>query len=349
MKSLFMIAVLILSCCVGVSSAATYTVCDDGSTDYSNYSDVVSLLAPGDIVEFCDGTYVQSEDVVVAGVTLCSLSGNPEACIINLGNNTVRMSGVSVLQGLTVTGGYLGVLGLPYAEIHINHCMIDSNRGNFTVGGIRVAFGSLIISNSRITNNAGTQSGSDSAGGISSLLCDLTMSDTVVSGNSSANSGGAVNVIAGQMTATNCVFSGNQSEGGAIQLDGSLSLVSCTVTANSSAGLNVGSGFQSLSLDRVLMWGNCDTDFMASGAGYTASCCLIGCFFDGFDTHCDGPDPLFCESTYCFDAPTDGGDFHLTPTSPAVSYCGLVGAYGVSCDTVSTRSLTWGLIKSLYR
>ncbi len=97
----------------------TFIVKPDGSGDYSTIQAAVDATSSGDTVELTDGTYTGegNRNITYKGkaITVCSQSGDPETCIINVqgvegsDNNGFRFisgeSEASVLKGVTIKNG----------------------------------------------------------------------------------------------------------------------------------------------------------------------------------------------------------------------------------------------------
>jgi hypothetical protein len=331
-----------------VAEASTFTICPDGSGDFQTFDQAFHWIARGDTVQFCDGRHKVSIDLEGVDVVFRSIGGDPTACVIDLQQNTTRTSGTSVVSGLTLTGGYLGILVLPRSQATVAHCIIQGNHGNYVVGGIHALQCQLDISDTRILDNSASQFYLDSAGGISVWGGDTNLQDCVIAGNHSPWSGAAINATGGTVTATHCLITGNVGFEGAILDNGTVTLSHCTVASNAQCGVSRGDGFRSLHLDHTLLWGNCFADLC--GIGLALDCSMIDCDYDGTTIVCGGFDPLFCGPVDCSRLPDAGGDYHLAPESPAATAnCGLMGALGVQCSPISVKPSSWGRMKARYR
>jgi hypothetical protein len=69
-----------------------------------------------------------------------------------------------------------------------------------------------------------------------------------------------------------------------------------------------------------------------------------------FRFYTPGPTDIFVDPEFCN---PDAGDFTLSSTSPCLpgnsNGCGLIGALGMGCGTVSVTPMSWGRIKNQYR
>jgi|GEM_PF-1967773 len=74
------------------ASATTYVLNPDGTGDFATIQDAVYASQNGDIIELADGTYTPATmgnndyGIYFGGkaITLCSQSGNPENCILDV-------------------------------------------------------------------------------------------------------------------------------------------------------------------------------------------------------------------------------------------------------------------------
>jgi hypothetical protein len=120
---------LILAVAVGVS-ATTYTVRPDGTGDFPAIQDAIDAAVDGDVIELTDGTFTgdgnRDIDFLGKAVTVRSQSGVAENCIIDSqGSSGDPHRGFyfrnqegpsSVLQGVTIRGGYVETDIWPYVD-----------------------------------------------------------------------------------------------------------------------------------------------------------------------------------------------------------------------------------------
>jgi hypothetical protein len=133
------------------------------------------------------------EDVVVAGLTLASLSSG----------SGINFSGTGTLR---VVESKFSKLGSPYEAFQ---------------GGITQSDGNLVISKSTFSNNF-----SSSGGAISTISGNLRIVDSRFNGNGADNSGGAIDFRGGELVIIDSSFSGNIADeifsggrlGGAVQI-----------------------------------------------------------------------------------------------------------------------------------
>jgi hypothetical protein len=162
-------------------------------------------------------------------------------------------------------------------------------------------------------------------------------------------------------TIERCLFLRNHatnpgSNGGAIQLSfGTASVRNCTFVGNES--VDTGSAM-TLLRNQVELRNNVFAESSGGAAvfafetnGVTSWCNI---FWSNVPMNVSGfslsptdreVDPQFCDP--------EGEDFTVRSSSPCVEPgaqgCGLIGAYGAGCGTVSVAPQTWATIKSLYR
>ncbi|MCD4690159.1 right-handed parallel beta-helix repeat-containing protein [bacterium] len=100
--------------------ADTLVVLPDGTGDFPTIQAAIVAAINGDIVELGDGTFTgegnHDIDFLGKAITVRSVSGNPEACVIDCSwaRGFIFQSGEgqsSALEGVTITGGFGGALG----------------------------------------------------------------------------------------------------------------------------------------------------------------------------------------------------------------------------------------------
>ena len=277
-------SIIALACLFGIHSdarAATLTVTKitdtaDGVCDADcSLREAIDAAANGDTIAFSAlfttpqtislapnfpffGGLIISTDLIVTGpgsdlLTISSSGG--DGIFVSTGN-TVRFS------DLTITGANAtGIENFGY--LTLERCVVTGNGGT----GIKHQLGSLIISESTITENTG-----DEAGGIEShdfvSITNSTISNNT--GNDPDPGGGGI-YNDGVLTMTNSTVSGNAKlggdyNGGGIYHNGFTTLSFCTITNNLAAGTNRAGGvFKELNSNGVSV-GN---TIIAANVGYT--------------------------------------------------------------------------------
>jgi parallel beta-helix repeat protein len=333
------------------TSATTYSVCPDGTGDFTTIQAAIDAAADGDVIELCNGTFSgvgnRSIDYLGKAITVRSASGNPEACVIVCGGFTFGFyihqgeGPSSVIEGLTITNG-----------------------GNALGGAILIENSSPTIRNCRIVNSQARYIGA----GLLLSGSSARVENCVIAGNDCGWEGGGVALFASSPTFEDCVLSGNRADelGGGIFLSqsSSLLLIGCTITGNHArqgGGINLG-WEGTVEAERMILWGNCGTLAGADALVYdnstlTFTCCDVDSSgVEGGGTITYGADnlfidPLFCDPTDCNDAPTTAADYRLAANSPCLDApgCGLIGALEQGCGAIPVEPSSWGWIKSLYR
>ncbi len=200
----------------------------------------------GDTVMVADGTYTgegnKNLDCQGKAITVCSASGNPDACVIDCENDGrgfyfhSEESVTSVVDGFTITNGYAELGGAIYCtngdHPRIQNCVITQNVAHHGGGIYRDANGSFYCVGVHITNNTAEAYGggvSSYGGGGGNLV------ECVIAGNT-AGWGGGVFGMGGWVGTVSCMISGNTAEyagGGIFQESVSSPLpVNCIVSGN---------------------------------------------------------------------------------------------------------------------
>jgi hypothetical protein len=206
------------------------TVCDNGSCvpgctvcaagcSFSDIQDAVAGAASGAAISIAPGTYAGG---VVVGKDLalqrCGDSGNVVIRPVNSENGgngglfarsiTILADQTVTLENLTLTGGGIEVGG-----------------GGLENAGITAVTGCTIRDCSR--------PGEAPGGGILNTG-ELTMIESVITGNAAANGGGIANAIEGTLSLTFCEITDNRAveQGAGIRNNGELTVVDCRFTGN---------------------------------------------------------------------------------------------------------------------
>ncbi len=240
---------LVTACCVLSSLCVFGTAKRAWGTErhvpaeYATIQEAVDASVAGDVVMLADGTYTGpgncDVDVYDLQLTIKSVSNDPSLCTIDCQGGAenehrgFRFGGTwasgSLLQGVTVTNGYLSgagggaVLVTTAANITIDNCVLTNNVAKWA-GALNVHQAAATVSNSQIIGNAvPAMFGNGSGGGISALSSAVELVNCTVEFNSAPSSGGGL-ATSGSMrapaplTITGCTFRYNTSAstGGAV-------------------------------------------------------------------------------------------------------------------------------------
>ncbi len=190
----------------------------------SNTTPGIISFAPGltGTITFTGSRPLITNNTVIngPGANLITVSGNNVIDVFNIpnANTAVTIKGITITSGRNVASGAGGAI-TNNGNLTILDSVITGNTGS-EAGAIET-FGPITIRNSTISNNVGGRpSGAcnNTAGGISVGTANVraAITNTTISGNSVTN---------------DC----NQNAGGILMFDGDLTLISSTVTLNSSS------------------------------------------------------------------------------------------------------------------
>jgi hypothetical protein len=315
--SVFFVALCILA--VNLSARVLH-VFPDGSGDYPNIQLAIDDAVDGDTVMLADGIFSgrANFDLRYNGkeITVCSQSGNAEACVIDVQgrDDGISQRGFifdhnenweSELRDLSIIHGSADAL-CPDCEggaIEINNAeptIINVIcRDNFAAsgGGISCNHGTAYIYNCQLLNNTSFEGGG--------FYClDSSQADMVqclVSGNSAAIDGGGI-TMSSNCTAHifNCTISNNSSNvgGGATVLGSDPVIINSIISFNSGAASFYADSGAHLTISYTDIFGNSGGDWIDS---------ITGPF--GVNGNIN-QDPMFAD--------TANGDFHLTQNSPCI-------------------------------
>lgn len=247
----------------------------------------IDVSVSGDTVLMEDGTYVGPGNVNVdfGGrlITVHSASGSPEDCVIDCqGAFETRAflfqsgeTNLAVVKGLTIANGSYAVGGGMYvtgSSPTVSNC-IFSNNGAPLGGGLAVENGSPLVSACVFVANSGRNGAGMSIVNSSPLVtnCEFT-------GNSATNfflaipRGAGVYIPSGSALLVNCLVaqntcSGGENFGGGIYNDADLTLVNCTVTANTAENGDGIANINQLTARNCIIWGNGSEDLLTLPGG----------------------------------------------------------------------------------
>jgi hypothetical protein len=249
MMNRYLAPLLLALLCSTHAFSATILLKSDGTGAYPTIQEAISASVDGDVIELADGTYTGTgnRDVYFFGkaVTVRSESGNPVSCIIdcqgavgdyhrafNFLNNEQSQS---VLQNLTITGGYMydrsGAVAMEDASPTLTGC-IFLNNSSAGRGGAIICYDSSPTLNSCIfRGNTGDFGGAmmcsnpstpfltgcifedntaDVAGAFgSSSSCTPILENCLFINNVANGFGGAMYFGNARPNITNCTFVGN--------------------------------------------------------------------------------------------------------------------------------------------
>jgi len=284
---------------------------EDGSAEhpFDTIQEAIDAAMPGDTVIILEGIYkgdgnrdldfkckpitVQNEnlynpDVVANTIINCegSQSDPHRGFRFHSGEKAV-----SVVKGLTITGGYHseggGIYCINDSSPTIANCLFESNEADKWGGGIFSYKSSPTITNCTFSRNSATYSGggmhnehssptvvnctfrenraNEYGGGIEDYDSDATVINCRFIGNEADKDGGGMDNNDSNPTVTNCTFSGNKAAefgGGMCNYESSPTLTNCTFSGNSANYIsgNRGGGIENYdsnaSITNCIVWGN---------------------------------------------------------------------------------------------
>ncbi len=256
---------------------------------------------------------------------------------------------------------YGGAIAGARSRPSIRGCRFEGNYAGTGDGTIHLAL-SATIENCIFRDNRARAGAAVNAGGFGA---DFEIRDCVFENNRAHGThGGAIRVHEASPNIEGCLFVGNSAavDGGAIiALDGAAPAISsCTFDRNGSnrwgGTLAVWDGAMPL-LSHCIIAGTVQAGAVfCSSAAVEATCNDVWGNGDGnYTGECSDPtgidgnislDPLFCDpGTENYGIRSD------SPCAPANNpECDLIGAFGVACSPpTAVQSVTWGMLKGLYR
>jgi hypothetical protein len=260
--------------CGDVFAGQVITVDDDGPADYSTIKDAIDVAADGDTVIVADGIYTGegNRDIDFGGKPITVKSENgPENCIIDCqGTETDPHRGFyfhnnedsnSVLDGITITNGYIGYSGngggiyCSHSSPTIRNCVISNStagRGggmyNYGRSGAATVFNCVFSQNLATRNDYGA----DGGGGMYNFQNCPMLINCIFTGNHAVRSGGAMMNNGSNddyATLLNCTIVGNSADngcGGVAQWISNIrtTLTNCILWGNTENGGDIHEGTQ---------------------------------------------------------------------------------------------------------
>ena len=272
------LAVSLLIVAGGHAEATIWTVDPTGGGDFYSIQPAIDAAANGDVVELVDWTYTGPGNRNISfygkAVTVRSASGNPSACVIDLGYDTVNQyrafqiqygeGPATVIEGITMANGYSmngGAIHCGMSSPTIRNCVFSGCYGA-TAGAILISnTASPEISDCVFIENESEAGGAcfiEASTSFASLLRCIFIGNSAISRGgavycaggtparmeecefyeNSASAGGAAYCDYASPTFDRCVFSGNwcTAGGGAVHCQGSSAeIIGCTMAGNDAA------------------------------------------------------------------------------------------------------------------
>jgi len=214
---------------------------------YPSIAKAIACAMEGDEIVVGPGTYDENINFSGRGVHVRStdpndpnivastvVSGNGESVVVFNSRESVN----TIVDGLTITNGYSGIICSLSSSPAVMNCIVSNNS---YYGLVCQSSSSPTVSNSTIVNN--------SNGG---LYCDRSH-PKVTNCTMSNNSGHGLHAYHSPLRVTNCIIAGNTSYGVCCS-SSSPEIVNCTVINNRSYGIYYSSG----ETINCILWNNGD-------------------------------------------------------------------------------------------
>jgi CSLREA domain-containing protein len=236
------------------------TADDSGSGTLRNQ---IAAAAPGDTINFSvTGTIMLTNGVI-------PITNNLTIAGPGAGSLTVSGPAIGLPHSFSIFGISSGIVGI--SGLTLSNFNFFSNNGKGG-GAIYLTGGTVALMNSAFFNNI---SANGSGGAIYMSGGSLAITSCIFSNNiataTNAASGGAIEVANGSLAVTNSTFVGNRAtgNGGAMNIDGgSLALVGCTISNNSSGNAGGINGGGTVMIANSTLFNNtAQTNSVAVGVG----------------------------------------------------------------------------------
>jgi predicted outer membrane repeat protein len=212
---------------VNCQEPRTWSVCQDGSGDFTTIAAGLTAAQAGDTILVCPGTYTENNLQMKSGVTLRSQTGDPNSVTIDgqgqgpiiycdSVDSTASIEGLTLANGVSIISGGIFLQG---SSPSITNCVFHHNGHNGGEGG-----GAMYIhfySSPAITGcvfmlnwafSSVPEYYPDGGAVWCDFYCDPTFTDCSFSGNSAKDDGGALACDRYcQPVLTACTFTENQS------------------------------------------------------------------------------------------------------------------------------------------
>jgi predicted outer membrane repeat protein len=340
----------------------------DGSGAYPTIQAAIDAAGSQDVIELAPGTYTGTgnRDLDYHGkvITVRSQTGDAANCVIDCQGSPATThrgfyfhtgeGGTSVLDGVTITGGYTGwgaALLIASCSPTIRNCVFRGNHATDTGGAIHNYLGNPSIIDCLFETNLAD----NAAGGLSNNGVGATVTGCVFRGNWARWGGGGMYNYSASPTLEDCIFDGNTSDnwGGGLHNSQPASqphLSRCTFVANAApyGGAIYNRADADVTVDASILAFNgqggavtcitaattsltCSDVFQNAGGDWTG--CIAG---QGALNNNMSVDPLFC------DAANHDMTLHAdSPCAPDNSpLCGRVGAEDVGCLVTDATDIT---------
>jgi CSLREA domain-containing protein len=253
------------------TSTVTPTVNFAATQSTSSGNITLTPSTPGDYNVTTGGTLNISNNmnIVGPGANLLSIDGKGTAQVFNIYGGTVTISGVSIVNGNTISsGGNVGGGINNSGTLTVTNSTFSGNTAANGGGGIFNENGTLTVANSTFNGNS-----SGYYGGAIMSMSPLTVTDSTFSGNSSGYYGGGINNDS-TLTVSNSTFSGNSSGlyGGGIHNESTLTVSNSTFSGNTatSAGGGIYNDSGTVVLANVLIPDSISGGYTDNGGNVTS-------------------------------------------------------------------------------
>jgi hypothetical protein len=351
MKARTCSVVIALPLCVvlqGASSAlaVVWNVNPAGTGDAPTIQAAFDLASPGDVILLAPGSYTadNTRSILAYGWLTYSTSAvahmSPDVDITSSGG-----AEVTFIDGETVRHG---LVGADLGSVEVSGISFVRGRSNGDGGGTEIWGGgflayrsTVLLEHNRFVDCVANDDGGDGGGGGALLQggSNCVVRFNLFLRNFGSDLGGGLELFeTSSASVSNNTFVDNVAErsGGALLINNTTADVSNNIFASSDGGFDGGAvgclNATTVTSSCNLFWDNTPSDVNA--------CTIV----IGVNNNSVG-DPLFCDAS--------ADDYTIATISPAAptdpSGCGLRGAYGVACGTVSVVAETWGGVKARYR
>jgi hypothetical protein len=345
----WMSAILVVALGSAAAGAAVLDVFPDGSGPYVNLQQALWAAQPGDTLALAAGTFTGpgNRNLILDGmdITIRSADGDPASCVLDLegdgrgflvyliASTAIRIEGLTLRAGdprelpEQQLGGYGGGLAARQfaagGMLTIERCIFEDNVAE--AGGAAFLYQTAahlidcVFRNNIATDGAGVYCGQCSyGGGVRFTGCLFHGNDYPYPDVGGYGAGAYYSHSLG--TVASCTFTQNRAWLGGGLLVSTASTVSvdrCLIAfAAEGEGLAVFNGACDVALSDI--FGNEGGDWIGAIAGELGIDCNMRA------------DPLFCDAA--------SGDFSLRDDSPCLpenNDCGLMGAFGEGCSSMS--------------